>query len=107
MAIIDKKIGIGFKVVSKNTAADNELVAAVVGKKIRVLSYSLNAAGGANTVTWKSASTALSGAMDIGDNVYVAAEANRGLFETAAGEALNLTLSAATLVAGHISYVLV
>lgn len=107
MAIIEKKIKIQFAVVSKAAIADNEIVAAVSGKKIRVLSYTLNAAGGANTCTWKSATTALSGAMDIGDNVSVSADCGAGLMETAAGEALNLALTAATLVAGHITYILV
>jgi hypothetical protein len=107
MAIVDKKIVPQYALISESTAATNDLVAAVTGKKIRVLSYVLNAAGGANTITFKSASTAISGAMDVGDNVSLVADCASGLFETAKGEALNLTQSGATLVAGHLTYVLV
>lgn len=94
-----------YAVVSEASIADNEVVAAVATKKIRVLSYVLNAAGGLNTATWKTAATALSGAMDLADNSSLSASAQFGLFETVAGEALNLALTAATLVAGHVSYV--
>ena len=92
---------------SNASAADNEVVAADATKKIRVLSYTINAAGGANTVTWKSATTALSGAMDIVDNASLHAACVHGLFETVANEALNLAQSAATLGAGHVTYVLI
>lgn len=105
MAIIDKKITPKFAVVSVNAIADNQIVAAVTDKKIRVLSYVLNAAGGANTCTWKKATTAISGAMDIGNDVTVQHENDRGVFETGAGQALNLAITAATLVAGHITYI--
>ena len=92
---------------SETTAARNEIVAAVAGKKIRVLSWTLNAADGENDVTWESATTALSGALEIANNATAGASFGGGLFETAAGAALNTTQSAATLVAGHITYVLI
>ncbi len=94
-----------FAAVSVSAITDNEVVAAVTGKKIRVLSYVLNGAGGLNTATWKTAATALAGAMDIADNTSFSANSTVGLFETVAAEALNLALTAATLVAGHITYV--
>lgn len=98
-----------FASVSVSAATDNAIVAAAgASNKIRVLAYTLVASGGANTVTWKSATTAKTGAMDIPDNqALVGAFCPVGLFETAANEALNLTLSGATLVAGHITYVVV
>ena len=84
----------------------NEVVAAVSGQKIRVLGYSLNAAGGANTVTWETATTALSGAMDLANNATIEIDSDYGLLETVAGEALNISMTAATLVVGHVTYVL-
>ncbi len=92
---------------SDSDIADNVVVAADATHKIRVLSYTLNAAGGAQTVTWKTAATALSGAMDIVDNSFIHASCFHGLFETVANEALNLAQTAATLTAGHITYVLI
>ena len=92
---------------SNASAADNEVVAANATKKIRVLSYTINAAGGAQTITWKTATTALSGAMDVVDNGTIHAACLHGLMETVANEALNLANSAATLTAGHITYVLI
>lgn len=88
-------------------ATDNEIVAAVSGKKIIVIDYCLVAGGGANTCTWKSGSTALTGGMSFAANGGIAVPASPyGVLETVAGEALNLTLSAATSVDGHLSYVL-
>jgi hypothetical protein len=95
----------GFAVISENTAADHEIVAAVAGKKIKVTSYTLIGAG-AVSVTWKSAAAALSGAMPLAANSQLTAHASgqRGVLETVAGEALNLTLSGGVLVAGHLTY---
>ncbi len=92
---------------SDATGDRNVVVAANATKKIRVLSYTLNAAGGANTVTWETATTALAGAMDIVDNASLHASCVHGLMETVANEALNLSMTAATLVAGHVTYVLI
>ncbi len=96
-----------FAAYSETTAARNEIVTAVSGKKIRVLSYTLNAAGGENDVTWETATTAISGAAEIANNATMTTHYDGGLFETVAGEALNVTQSTATLVAGHLTYVLI
>ena len=94
-------------VVAENAIADNEVVAAVAGKQIKVLSIVLIASGGANTCTWKSATNALSGAMDFAaDGGYSLGNGETPVLVTNNGEALNLALTAATLVAGHVSYVL-
>ncbi len=93
-----------YLVVSETAAADNEVLAAVQGYRFIVLSYSLNAGGGANTVTWKSAATAIAGPYTVADDdVWSEADYN-GLFETQEGEALNLALTAATVVSGRITY---
>lgn len=92
-------------VINESTAASNEIVAAVAGKRIIVLNYVLMA-GGTVDVTWQSAATALSGAMPLVANAGIATtDAENGLLETAVGEALNLLSSAAIQVSGHLTYV--
>lgn len=99
-----------YAAVAASSSGDNTLVAAVAGKKIRVLAFTLYA-GGAVTVRFESGAggTALSGQMALaaagqfvsGGFVPV------GWFETAAGALLNLELSGAVSVAGMLTYVLV
>lgn len=96
-------------VISYATASTGEIVAAVTGRKIRVLGYMLVAAGSV-VATWKSGSTAISGAMSMVVGVPVPAPLGGTSldpmphFITNAGEALNLTLSGAVQVSGHITY---
>ncbi len=95
-----------FASVDVAAASDNQIVALVSSKSIRVLSYVLVASGGANTLTWKSATAGnISGGMGVADTGGISANSQTGLFQTTAGEALELTLSAATSVDGHISYI--
>jgi hypothetical protein len=99
-----------YAVVSAALLGDNTLVAAVADKKIRVLSLALVASGGANSIRLESDpnGTALTGVMDIIDNGAFTLPYNpAGWCETAAGELLNLELSAATAVAGVLGYVTV
>lgn len=105
-------------VINASAAGDNTIVSAGnANQKIRVLSYVLVAAAGVS-VTWKSgtggSTTAKSGAMPLiaGTPLAVAdsppgAAGPRGHIETLPGEALNLSLSGAVLVAGHLTYVLI
>ncbi len=89
------------------SAGDNTLVAAVTGKKIRVLAVVLVASGGANTVAFETAAggTALTGDMDIADNGQLVLPLNGfGWFETDAAALLNLELANATAVAGALVY---
>ncbi len=106
-AWFQRQADVKFAAYSETTGARNEQVAAVTGKKIRVLSWTLNASAAENTATWESATTALSGAIEIANNAVVGASYAGGLFETVAGEALNVTQGAASLMSGHITYVLV
>lgn len=83
-----------------------ELVAAVTGKKIRILAMIL-VAGADTTVTLQSASTALTGAID---ETNLGSAGNwafnpLGWCETAAGEALNALRGASTSLNGLIVYV--
>lgn len=89
-------------------AGDNTLVAAVTGKRIRVLACALVASGGANTIRFESdaGGTALTGQMNLAaDGQLVLPYNPAGWFETVAAELLNLELSAATSVDGALSYV--
>lgn len=100
-----------YAVINASASGSNTIVAAVTNKRIRVLSYTMIAAGDV-TVTWRSASTAISGPMALATNGGAAPSAGQatpagliGQFETNQGEALNLNLSAAVAVGGHITYI--
>lgn len=99
-----------YAAISASSSGDNTIVAAVTGKKIRVQNYTILAAG-AVSITWKSGSTAISGAMPLAANGGMAPSAGTatatgldGVLQTAGGEALVLNLSAAVAVGGHIRY---
>lgn len=89
------------------SSGDNTLVSAVAGSKIRVLSYVLVGAG-TQTAKFQSSTTSdLTGAMTLIAGYPIVNSLQReGLFETVAGEALNLATSAST-AAGHLTYCLV
>jgi hypothetical protein len=95
-----------FKVISCSSSGNNEIVAAVTGKKIRVLAWDVSPSDIVN-FKWRTASTDITG-------LYYAANAGNGVskpfspvgyFETASDEALNLNLSAAEAVGGSLVYV--
>ena len=93
--------------ISTSSSGATQLVAAVTGKKIRVLSYVLfcNAAVNAK---FQSGSTDLTGLLYLAANGGVSATVEGiGCFQTASGEALNLNLSGAIAVGGHITYVFI
>jgi hypothetical protein len=94
-------------VIAAASSGDNTLVAAVTGKKIRVVQAVLLAAG-AVTVRFESGAggTALTGAMSNADTTGIVLPLSpAGWFETAAGALLNLELSAGVSVAGVLAYV--
>ncbi len=96
-----------FQAYTNATGASNVGIAAVAGYQIRVLSYTFNAAGGENDVTFQSNTTALSGAFELANNATVHATCMAGLFESAVGEQLSVLQSAATLCVAHFTYVLI
>lgn len=99
----DKK---GRAMIDASAVGDNTVVAATEGKRIRVLSAVLVASGGANTVRFKSgAAGMLTGQLTLGADGHLVLPLNGfGWFESVGGEALNLELSAGTLVAGALVY---
>lgn len=89
---------------------DNTLVAAVTGKRIRVLSVILIMTGTAVTIRFESGAggTALTGQMQpTQGGGFVLPHNPYGWFETAASTLLNLELSGAQSVDGCLTYVLV
>lgn len=89
--------------VSASSSGDNAILALVTGKRIRLLGCLLTAAGAVN-VKWRSNTTDLSAAVVLsasGDG-FVLPEAITGWVETVAGQALNLNLSGAVAVTGHV-----
>ncbi len=95
-----------FAKIDHNTNGDNTIVAASSGRRIRVLALFL-VSGGATTVRFESGAggTALTGQMDLVAQSTVVLPFNpSGWFETAAGELLNMELSAGVSVDGGLVY---
>lgn len=96
-----------FAAIAASSSGDNTIVAAVVSKKLRVLSYTLVAAG-AVTCRFEDGAggTAKSGVMSLAANGVLSVPFSAvGHFETTANTLLNLELGGAVSVAGHICYV--
>lgn len=89
------------------TSGDNTVVAAVTGKKIRVLSLFYLTAGGVNVRFESGASgTALTGQMEhVGQTGCVLPFSEDGWFETAAGSLLNIELSTNVSIDGALTYI--
>ena len=93
-----------------SAATTTAVAAAVAGKRIEVLGYTfINGVATAQSVVFKSGTTAISGVMQLPQSIGGGLVNNGGerttcLFRTAVGSALNVTQSAATQVGGHISF---
>lgn len=91
--------------------ADNPVVAAVAGKKVKVLAMQLwNNAATANTATVKTAAAAISPPFTFQAAMHgtiILPYNEAGWFLTNAGEALNLALTAATAVGCLVTYIMV
>lgn len=88
-----------------STLGANELIAAAAGAKYRVLQCSVVSTL-ANVVTFKSATTAITGAYPLAANGGVVLPYNEhGWFETVAGQALNVDLSVGTATAITLQYI--
>lgn len=94
-----------FAVINASANGDNTIVAAVSGKKIRVLSYAFVSSGTVN-VKWQSEAIDISGLMYFIANTGLSAGYNpKGHFQTNTGKALELNLSGPTALGGHINYI--
>ena len=97
-------------IISASASGANQLVAAVAGKRIRVLHYRALVSGDVS-IKFQSASTDITGLMAFSANGGISAGAPSiipaGLifeFQTEPGEALNINLSAAVAVGGYMLY---
>jgi len=95
-----------FAQIAVSSSGDNSIVASVTSKKIRVLALKIVGNGAVN-VKWRSATTDITGLS------YFAAAGDGevlpfnplGWFETAVTSALQVNLSAAVAVGGHLTYI--
>lgn len=95
-----------FKVISASSSGDNTLVSGVSNKKIRVLSYVLMANGTVNAKFQSSTGGDITGLLYLVANTGASSGFSPvGHFETVAGEALELNLSGAVAVGGHLTYI--
>lgn len=95
--------------VAAAASGDNAIVPATAGKKIRVERFQLfNGVATAQNVKWRSGTTDLTGLLygplAVGRLAEDRASKGEWIFETVAGQALNLNLSAATAVGGYVVY---
>jgi hypothetical protein len=109
-AIVDMKRGLAieFAIINAAAAGDNLIVAADGAKKLKVLQYAF-VVDAAVAVKWRSAGNDRSGAMVFAANGGISSPfvppAAGHLLETAVNEALNLNLSGAVGVRGHVAFV--
>lgn len=113
---IDPNTGVMSRVMTVNTAVavsqtDSVLVAAVSGKKIRVIGFSIGAAGTATTWTLGSkgsgATTALCGPFNCVANGAISMYGDYGLFDCVESEGLVVTTGAGATTTFFINYVLI
>lgn len=99
--------------VTTATSGNNQIVAGVANKKIRVVAYVL-VADSAVSVYWADGTTAVSGAMKMATGIpipgnpmlFADGDGVQGHFETSQGADLTLNLSGNVQVSGHVAYIL-
>jgi hypothetical protein len=95
-----------FAKINASGLGTNNVLAAVTGKKIRVLRWDLTSSGAVNAKFQSNAATDISGLYYFGANGGISAGFSPvGHFQTNAGETLDLNLSAAVAVGGTLTYV--
>lgn len=97
-----------FVAISAASNGNNTIVAAVTGKKIRVLAAVMTMSGTSVSLTWQSGAggAGLTGAMTPTQGQTIVLPYNpAGWFETAAATLLNLSLGGAQTVGGALVYV--
>jgi hypothetical protein len=108
MVDFDTPLLVKYAAIDAASSGDNTAVAAVTGKKIRVLSAFFTMTGTAVTIRFESGAggTALTGQMTPAQGQTITLPYNpHGWFETAAGSLLNLELGGAQSVDGSLTYV--
>lgn len=109
MSLVDAAGPVHYANVNENTAASNEIVAAVAGKRIRILGGLLVAAGAVTaTIEDEDGNDLIGPCSMINGTPIPLAALGLGYQETAAvNKALHLLLSAGTQVGGSITYQLI
>lgn len=111
--LVDRSHQVKFAEIDSAGNTTFDVVAAVTGKRIRVMSYVLSLEDNAQAVQFQSkgsgALVELSGngiqAIASVNNTFAAPHNPAGWFETVAGEKLQIKSSAAGAIGGHLSYV--
>lgn len=107
---VAEKINCLHAVIDHAASGDNTIVAAVAGKKIRVIAYTIVAAG-AVTVRFEdgASGTALTGQMSLAANGGVVNSYNPGgcFADCSVNTLLNLELGGAVSADGHLTYQLI
>jgi hypothetical protein len=94
-----------FATIVASASGDTAIVAAVLAKKIRVLSFTLVANAAVN-VKLRRATTDITGLLYLAANGGVSVALNQlGHCETGTNEALNINLSGAVAVGGFLTYI--
>lgn len=95
--------------ITASASGNNNVVAAVSSKKIRVLSYTLIGSGAVNPKFQSNNVTDLTGLLYIAatGGGHIAPFNPTGHFDTAVGEPLTINLSGATAVGGYLTYITV
>jgi hypothetical protein len=93
--------------VNAANTGDNTLIAAVAGKRIRVVSYALVASAAMTVIIRDLTANTERARFPLAANSGVSYPGVTAAFETAVGEGLELNTSAAGFVGGHITYQLV
>lgn len=93
-----------YALIDANSSGNTQVVAAVSGKRIRVVAYAVVSSGTVNVRFRSGSTTNLTGAMRLVEAGGVAHAFEGGLFQTDVGEALNINLSANTQVGGYVVY---
>jgi hypothetical protein len=90
-----------------STNGVNPIVAAVVGKRVKVLQLILMSAADVNVTFQNTDNTALSGPLPMGvkGNGFVMPYTGLSWFETSVGKGLQITLNSSVQMSGWMSYV--
>lgn len=103
-------MSVKYAVINASTLGSNTVVAGVTNKKIRVIGYTMSAAG-AVAATWKANATNISGPITMATGVPVQGVygggtqmAEWGIMETSVGDPLVLSLGSAVQIGGHLVY---
>lgn len=107
MIAMDQTLDIKDAPIAVSTSGSQQIVAAVSGKRIALLAYTLIANGTVN-VKWQKDSTDMTGLLYLIANVGASpAYCPVGMIKTGPSQALNLNLSDSVAVGGHVTYAVI